>query len=126
MGIADGRIGHHVVGQLAGGGIELHDPTVPIAGEPDTAPLVHDDVVRVGPVRDLVALELAGFGVEAGHVVAGLSHEPHLAGLVHDRVAGTGPFPRDRPFLRIQRLGLGNRGGHGDHGGGRNRKQGNG
>ena len=103
VGIVHLRVGHREVGELSARRIQLHQPPVPVSREPDHAVRRHDQVVRMSPSLDLVALELPALRLEVGDVVPLLPHEPHPPLPVHVGIARAGALPGDGPLPDVRR-----------------------
>src|SRR5438045_8756708 len=79
VGIPGVRIRHFVDRALARCRIEPADSPVPVAGEPDTAGLVDDEIVWIGAGFGLITPEISGRRMEAGHVVHLLPSDLHAS-----------------------------------------------
>src|SRR5690606_35477438 len=101
------RVRHRELRDLTGLRVQLPDVRGAVAGVPDRALRVDDQVVRVHALVDLVALELTRLVVQVGDVVAGLAHAPDAAVRGDVRIARPAPLPGDLPLLHLDRLALG-------------------
>ncbi len=100
MGIAGGLVGHHVLPDLAGVRIEAADVARRVAGVPDDAVGVHDQVVGADAVG-VVLGELLGLGIEDRDVGPGLADEPDAAVGGDVGIPGAGVLVGDHPFLEV-------------------------
>src|SRR6184192_2824158 len=82
----------------------MHDAAVSIACEPDGVLSIDDEIVRIGPGVDLIALELATHGIERRDIVPHLANEPNAPLLIDEWVARRGPLPRHLPLLHRVRV----------------------
>ena len=76
-----------------------------VAGVPDLAVSIDDQVVRPGARIEVVALERTGLRVQKREIVALLADEPDPTLLVHIRITRSGALPGDRPLGDVDRVG---------------------
>src|SRR5262249_57894012 len=94
------RIGHSVLGDVAGLGIELADQAQMVAGEPDVAVLVLDQTMRSRLRRlERIFLDLPSLGIEAAELAGELPGVPDRAVAGGERIVRPRARRRHRPEL---------------------------
>ena len=80
-----------MLGDRPGVGIQAADPVAALHREPDDAPLVDDQCMRVAARRQLVFYYPARGGIQAADGAVAVSCVPDLAALIHEEAMGLRP-----------------------------------